>query len=86
MVFNNATVGLFPGAQAAKDGSWGTWKPTWLCGPSLQHSTVGFFGFGRIGHAVSKSIIQQLRILRLSANVVLLHIFKCAQRHLELFV
>ena len=78
MAFKNATVGLFPGAQAAKDGSWGTWKPTWLCGPSLQHSTVGFFGFGRIGHAVSKSMMQQLVvkscILRLSTIISILYI------------
>lgn len=47
---------LMEGVQAAKDGSWGTWKPTWLCGPSLQNSTVGILGFGRIGQQVAKNL------------------------------
>lgn len=30
-------------------GGWGTWKPLWMCGPTLMGSTVGIVGFGRIG-------------------------------------
>lgn len=32
-------------------GGWGTWKPMWMCGPSLHDSTVGIVGLGRIGQA-----------------------------------
>nr|CAB3250878.1 glyoxylate reductase/hydroxypyruvate reductase [Phallusia mammillata] len=48
---------IVEGTNAAKNGSWGTWKPMWLCGPSLEGSTVGFFGLGRIGLA----ILQRLK-------------------------
>merc|ERR1712150_129043 len=34
----------------------GTWKPYWLCGPSLNKSTVGIVGLGRIGQAVAKCL------------------------------
>lgn len=43
---------IYTGVEAAKNGEWGTWKPMWMCGPSLQNSTVGIFGFGRIGQQV----------------------------------
>jgi len=33
----------------AFSGGWGTWKPLWMCGPTLAGSTVGIVGFGRIG-------------------------------------
>ncbi len=39
-----------------KAGLWATWAPLWMCGPSLQHSTVGIVGMGRIGLAVSKRL------------------------------
>lgn len=38
------------------DGSWGTWKPMWLCGPGLEGSTVGIVGMGRIGLAVARCV------------------------------
>ena len=38
-------------------GSWGTWKPMWMCGPTLDGSTVGMLGLGRIGLAV----VERLR-------------------------
>ncbi|XP_039255637.2 glyoxylate reductase/hydroxypyruvate reductase-like isoform X1 [Styela clava] len=37
--------------REAQSGGWGTWKPTWLCGPSLLGGTVGIVGLGRIGIA-----------------------------------
>ncbi|KAK7495275.1 hypothetical protein BaRGS_00013457 [Batillaria attramentaria] len=42
--------------RAVIDGSWGTWKPMWLCGPGLEGSTVGIVGLGRIGQAVARCI------------------------------
>lgn len=44
------------GIQAVKDGSWGTWKPLWLCGQGLDGSTVGIIGLGRIGFAVGERL------------------------------
>jgi glyoxylate/hydroxypyruvate reductase len=41
---------------AVTDGSWGTWQPLWMCGVDVHHSTVGIFGFGRIGFAVAKRL------------------------------
>ena len=32
-------------------------KPTWLCGPSLPHSTVGILGFGCIKQSVNHRIL-----------------------------
>ena len=39
-----------------KCGTWGTWSPLWLCGPTLSGSTVGIVGLGRIGNAVAKRL------------------------------
>jgi glyoxylate/hydroxypyruvate reductase len=41
---------------AAKDGSWGTWDPLWMCGKDVHSSTVGIVGFGRIGQAVARRL------------------------------
>jgi hypothetical protein len=30
-------------------GGWTSWKPLWMCGYGLTHSTVGILGLGRIG-------------------------------------
>ncbi|KAL4216935.1 hypothetical protein ACF0H5_023394 [Mactra antiquata] len=45
------------GINAVKDGSWGTWKPLWLCGQGLDGATVGIIGLGRIGFAVAKRLM-----------------------------
>eukprot|EP01117_Protostelium_nocturnum_P000936 TRINITY_DN11268_c0_g1_i1.p1 TRINITY_DN11268_c0_g1~~TRINITY_DN11268_c0_g1_i1.p1 ORF type:complete len:371 (+),score=141.23 TRINITY_DN11268_c0_g1_i1:38-1150(+) len=50
--------------NAVRSGEWGTWKPEWMCGRDLHHSTVGIFGFGRIGQAVAK------RLLGFGCNVI----------------
>ena len=45
------------GVDSVKSGEWGTWKPMWLCGPSLHQSTVGVVGLGRIGQAVARRLM-----------------------------
>ncbi len=47
---------LSSGIDAVKTGKWGTWKPMWLCGPTLTGSTVGIIGMGRIGLEVTKRL------------------------------
>ena len=37
-------------------GGWGSWDPLWMCGPSLNGSTVGIVGLGRIGQMVQKML------------------------------
>uniref|UniRef100_A0A2K5PZK4 Glyoxylate and hydroxypyruvate reductase n=1 Tax=Cebus imitator TaxID=2715852 RepID=A0A2K5PZK4_CEBIM len=37
--------------EEVKNGGWTSWKPLWLCGYGLTHSTVGIIGLGRIGEA-----------------------------------
>ncbi|KAK4873745.1 hypothetical protein RN001_013105 [Aquatica leii] len=43
-------------SEAARNGEWKTWSPFWLCGPSLNNSTVGIVGFGRIGQQVAQRV------------------------------
>ncbi|XP_078366111.1 glyoxylate reductase/hydroxypyruvate reductase-like [Oculina patagonica] len=47
---------LIEAAGEVKNGGWGTWKPLWMCGPTLKGSTVGIVGFGRIGIAVAQRL------------------------------
>lgn len=47
---------IVEGVSAVKDGTWGTWKPMWLCGPSLKDSNVGIIGLGRIGQKIVKML------------------------------
>lgn len=42
------------GAQAVKDGRWGTWQPDGHLGADLVGATLGIIGAGRIGQAVAK--------------------------------
>lgn len=42
------------GAQAVKDGGWGTWQPGGHLGADLVGATLGIVGAGRIGEAVAK--------------------------------
>ena len=52
-----ATLRRVPEAlAAAKNGNWTSWKPYWLAGRDLSHSTVGIIGFGRIGEAVGRRL------------------------------
>eukprot|EP01126_Amoeba_proteus_P060931 TRINITY_DN8122_c0_g1_i2.p1 TRINITY_DN8122_c0_g1~~TRINITY_DN8122_c0_g1_i2.p1 ORF type:complete len:208 (+),score=30.40 TRINITY_DN8122_c0_g1_i2:38-661(+) len=54
-----ATARRIPEAYAAvKQGSWpNTWKPQWMCGRDLHHSTVGIIGMGRIAQAVVNRLV-----------------------------
>lgn len=46
-----------PEAMAAvRDGTWGPWEPTWMCGKGLQGATAGIVGLGRIGQAVARRL------------------------------
>ena len=47
---------IFIGIDAVRNGDWGTWKPLWLCGPTLNNSTVGIVGLGNIGLAIAKRL------------------------------
>ncbi|HEX7291534.1 MAG TPA: D-glycerate dehydrogenase [Conexibacter sp.] len=42
------------GAQAVKDGRWGTWQPDGFLGADLVGATLGIVGAGRIGRAVAR--------------------------------
>ncbi|KAI7901839.1 D-isomer specific 2-hydroxyacid dehydrogenase [Cokeromyces recurvatus] len=42
--------------QAAENGLWGKWGPTWLCGTQFTNKTLGVVGLGRIGEAVAKRL------------------------------
>ncbi len=37
-------------------GKWVEWRPLWMCGKDLHHSTVGIVGLGRIGTAVARRL------------------------------
>lgn len=47
---------LMEANHEARVGGWKAWSPFWMCGPGLQNSTVGIFGFGRIGQEIAKRI------------------------------
>eukprot|EP01112_Ceratiomyxa_fruticulosa_P012595 TRINITY_DN3497_c0_g1_i1.p2 TRINITY_DN3497_c0_g1~~TRINITY_DN3497_c0_g1_i1.p2 ORF type:complete len:385 (+),score=67.73 TRINITY_DN3497_c0_g1_i1:1180-2334(+) len=47
---------LIEASAAVKSGEWVCWKPLWMCGADLHHSTVGIIGMGRIGQAVAKRL------------------------------
>jgi glyoxylate reductase len=42
------------GAQAAVDGSWTGWSPTWMLGRRITGKKLGIVGMGRIGQAVAR--------------------------------
>jgi lactate dehydrogenase-like 2-hydroxyacid dehydrogenase len=43
--------------DAVRNGEWSTWKPEWMAGYDLHHSTVGIVGLGRIGAAVARRVL-----------------------------
>ena len=47
---------MFSGASVVKNGQWGSWSPSWMCGAGLLNSTVGIVGLGRIGLAIAKRL------------------------------
>uniref|UniRef100_A0A8C0XE20 Glyoxylate reductase/hydroxypyruvate reductase n=1 Tax=Castor canadensis TaxID=51338 RepID=A0A8C0XE20_CASCN len=42
--------------EEVKNGGWTSWKPLWMCGYGLTHSTVGILGLGRIGQAIARRL------------------------------
>ncbi|KAI9259483.1 D-isomer specific 2-hydroxyacid dehydrogenase [Phascolomyces articulosus] len=44
------------GMNAASQGEWGSWRPTWLCGSQFTGKTLGIIGMGRIGEAVAQRL------------------------------
>ncbi len=45
---------IVEGAQAAVDGSWTGWSPTWMLGHRITGKKLGIVGMGRIGQAVAR--------------------------------
>lgn len=37
-------------------GRWQEWRPLWMCGKDLHHSTVGIVGLGRIGGTIARRL------------------------------
>lgn len=42
------------GERQIAAGNWTTWRPNWLLGTDVHHTTLGIVGPGRIGRAVAK--------------------------------
>jgi lactate dehydrogenase-like 2-hydroxyacid dehydrogenase len=45
---------LVEAAEAARNGEWPPWNPTWMCGTDLAGATLGIVGYGAIGQAVAR--------------------------------
>jgi glyoxylate reductase len=41
-------------SAAVLEGSWGPWRPDWMCGKELYGATLGIVGLGAIGKAVAR--------------------------------
>eukprot|EP00123_Amoebidium_parasiticum_P010517 comp20157_c0_seq1/m.24938 comp20157_c0_seq1/g.24938 ORF comp20157_c0_seq1/g.24938 comp20157_c0_seq1/m.24938 type:complete len:367 (-) comp20157_c0_seq1:660-1760(-) len=52
----SAARNLPQGIAAVKNGQWGSWSPSWLCGMDIRDSTVGIVGLGNIGVAVAQRL------------------------------
>jgi len=53
-----ATARRLPEAiNAAKNGDWATWAPYWMCGKSLNDSTIGIYGMGTIGRSIVEKLL-----------------------------
>lgn len=53
-----ATARRVPEAvDAVRNNEWtANWRPLWLCGADVHHSTIGIIGLGRIGAAVARRL------------------------------
>lgn len=47
---------LFEANKEVYNGGWKSWAPSWMCGMGIKGSTVGIYGFGRIGQEVASRI------------------------------
>lgn len=47
---------LFEANKEVYNGGWKSWAPSWMCGNGIKGSTVGVYGFGRIGQEVANRI------------------------------
>ena len=57
------------GAQAVKDGRWGTWQPDGHLGADLVGATLGIVGAGRIGEAVARRAAGfDMRVLKTTSR------------------
>ncbi|KAH8359270.1 hypothetical protein KR093_005491, partial [Drosophila rubida] len=48
---------LFEANKEVYNGGWKSWSPMWMCGQGLKNSSVGLFGFGRIGQEIAARIV-----------------------------
>lgn len=47
---------LFEAGKQVYNGGWKSWAPSWMCGNGIKGSTVGIYGFGRIGQEVASRL------------------------------
>lgn len=47
---------LFEAGKQVYNGGWKSWAPSWMCGNGIKGSTVGIYGFGRIGKEVASRL------------------------------
>lgn len=47
---------LFEANKEVYNGGWKSWAPSWMCGQGIKGSTVGVYGFGKIGQEVASRI------------------------------
>lgn len=47
---------LFEANKQVYNGGWKSWAPSWMCGNGIKESTIGVYGFGRIGKEVANRI------------------------------
>ncbi|KAL7675078.1 hypothetical protein ACOME3_001347 [Neoechinorhynchus agilis] len=56
MLILASTRRMVEATRAVRDGSWGTWKPFWMCGQGIRGHNVAVIGMGRIGLAIGQRL------------------------------